>query len=83
MSLSDKTVRTWKTNGGSVLGTAFNPDGTILASTGDGELSATSFSDSVVALDPKDLHLKDQFSARQIGIHQRASRLQSGRPRSW
>jgi len=62
MNLTDKTVHTWKTNGGSAIGTAFNPDGTIFASTGDGQYDATSFSDSVVALDPKDLHLKDQFS---------------------
>ncbi|HEY4087919.1 MAG TPA: hypothetical protein VGM43_18390 [Bryobacteraceae bacterium] len=62
INLTDKSVHTWKTNGGSAIGTAFIPDGTIVASTGDGEYGATSFSDSVVALDPKDLHLKDQFS---------------------
>jgi len=62
INLTDKTVHTWKTNGGSAIGTAFAPDGTVFASTGDGEYGATSFSDSVVALDPKDLHLKDQFS---------------------
>jgi hypothetical protein len=62
INLTDKTVRTWKTNGGSVIGTAFTPDGTVYASTGDGEYSATSFSDSVVALDPKDLHMTDHFS---------------------
>jgi hypothetical protein len=62
MNLTDKTVRTWKSNGGSVIGTAFSPDGTIFASTGDGEYGAANYSDSVVALDPKDLHMKDRFS---------------------
>ncbi|HVV46649.1 MAG TPA: hypothetical protein VHC72_15655 [Bryobacteraceae bacterium] len=62
MNLTDKTVRTWKTNGGSVVGTAFTPQGTIIASTADGEYGATSYSDSVVALDPKDLHMTDHFS---------------------
>jgi hypothetical protein len=62
MNLTDKTVRTWKSNGGSVVGTAFTPEGTIFASTGDGEYSATSYSDSVVALDPQDLHMTDHFS---------------------
>lgn len=62
MDLTAKTVRTWKTNGGSAVGTAFTPDGTIFVSTGDGEYGATSYSDSVVALDPKDLHMTDHFS---------------------
>ena len=64
MSLTDTShpVSTWKTNGGSVLGTAFGPDGTVFASTGDGDYSPTSYSNSVVALDPKGLAMKDFFS---------------------
>jgi hypothetical protein len=58
----DKTVSSWKTNGGSVTGTAFAADGTVYASTGDGEYGPASFSDSVVALDPKGLKMKDFFS---------------------
>jgi hypothetical protein len=59
---TDKTVSSWKTNGGSVTGTAFGSDGTVYASTGDGEYGPASFSDSVVALDPKGLKMKDFFS---------------------
>lgn len=59
---TDRTVSTWKTNGGSVIGTAFDSDGTVYATTGDGDYSPTSFSDSVVALDPKGLKLKDFFT---------------------
>ena len=59
---TDKSVQTWKTNGGSVLGTAFATDGTVYASTGDGEYSATSLSDSVVSLERRSLKMKDYFS---------------------
>ncbi|HVW07684.1 MAG TPA: hypothetical protein VHC90_03835, partial [Bryobacteraceae bacterium] len=62
MTLADHSIRTWKTNGGSVVGFAFTPDGTVYASTGDGEYGSASFSDAIVALDPADLHVKDQFS---------------------
>lgn len=62
LTSTDKTVHTWKTNGGSVVGTAFTPEGTVFASTGDGDYGPASFSDSVVALDPKSLSLKDFFT---------------------
>ncbi len=64
MSLTgtDHTVKTWKTNGGSVVGTAFGPDGTVFATTGDGDYSPSSYSDSVVTLDPQTLQLKDFFT---------------------
>jgi hypothetical protein len=60
-----KTVVNWKTNGGSIAGTAgpsFGSNGTVYAATGDGEYSASSWSDSVVALEPKTLQLRDYFS---------------------
>lgn len=61
--LSDaKQVNSWKTNGGSVVGTAFATDGTVYASTGDGDYSPASFSDSIVSLDRKSLKLKDFFT---------------------
>jgi hypothetical protein len=58
----DKTVHVWKSNGGSVVGTAFSPDGTVYASSGDGDYSPASFSDSVVALEGKSLTMKDFFT---------------------
>ncbi len=60
---NDKTVNSWKTNGGSVTGTAFATDGTVYASTGDGDYGPASYSDSVVTLERKTLKLKDFFSS--------------------
>jgi outer membrane protein assembly factor BamB len=61
--LSDaKKVYNWKTNGGSVVGTAFGTDGTVYVSTGDGEYSPASFSDSIVSLDRKTLQMRDFFT---------------------
>ncbi len=51
-----KTVTMWKTNGGSVVGTAgpaFGTDGTVYAATSDGE---------IVSLEPKTLKLRDSFT---------------------
>jgi hypothetical protein len=65
VSVQDKTVIVWKTNGGSVAGTAgpaFGTDGAVYAATADGDYGPANFSDSVVALDPKTLRLKDFFS---------------------
>jgi len=58
----EKKVVSWKTNGGSVVGTAFGTDGTVYASTADGDYSPAAFSDSVVVLDRKTLAMKDFFS---------------------
>ena len=55
----------WETKGGSVAGTAgptFGTDGTIYVATGDGEYSASTYSDAVVALDRRTLKLKDWFT---------------------
>jgi outer membrane protein assembly factor BamB len=49
----DKSPKSWKTKGGSVIGTALGPDGTVYASTGDGE---------IVTLDRKTLAMKESFS---------------------
>jgi hypothetical protein len=66
LGVESKTVAKWETKGGSVVGNAaptLGTDGTVYAATGDGEYSASSYSDSVVALEPKTLALKDSFSA--------------------
>ncbi len=55
----------WATNGGGVAGTvgpALGTDGTVYAATTDGDYSPVAFSDSVVALDEKTLHLRDWFT---------------------
>jgi len=59
---TDKKVVSWKTNGGGVVGTAFGTDGTVYASTGDGDYSPASYSDSLVSLDRKTLKMRDFFS---------------------
>jgi outer membrane protein assembly factor BamB len=52
----------WKTNGGSVAGTlAFGGDGTIYAAIGEGKAAGGGYSDAVVALDPRNLQVKDWF----------------------
>jgi hypothetical protein len=65
LDLATKTVTSWKTNGGSVAGTAgaaFGADGTLYAATADGDYSPAGFSDSVVSLEPKTLKLRDYFT---------------------
>ena len=60
-----KPVASWKTNGGSVAGTAgaaFGTDGTLFVATADGDYTPASFSDSVVSLEPKTLKLRDYFT---------------------
>jgi len=55
----------WSTNGGGVAGTvgpALGTEGVVYAATEDGDYSPSAFSDSVVALDPKSLELKDWFT---------------------
>ena len=67
-----KTPVSWKTNGGNVAGSAgltLGTDGTIFVAVGDGSLSGaaaasgnTSYSNSVVSLEPKTLKLKESFT---------------------
>ena len=63
---SDPKVPTfWESKGGGVAGTAgptLGADGTIYAATGDGDYSASTYSDAVVSLEPKTLKLKDWFT---------------------
>jgi len=55
--------RSWNTNGGSVVGTmAFGADGTVYAAIGEGRAAEDGYSDSIVALDPVTLAIKDWFT---------------------
>jgi outer membrane protein assembly factor BamB len=57
-------VSRWESHGGGVVGTgpALASSGTIFVATGDGDYSAASFSDAVVALESKTLEQKDYFT---------------------
>ena len=60
-----KTVTSWLTNGGSIVGTAaptLGTDGVVYVALRDGDISASSYADAVVALEPKTLTLKDWFT---------------------
>ena len=58
-----KPVVSWKTNGGSVVGTvAFTSDGTLVAAIGPGKASGDGKANAIVALDAKTLQLKDWFT---------------------
>ncbi len=55
----------WKTNGGNVAGAAgptIGTDGTIFVAVGDGATGPAAYSNSIVALEPKTLKLKDSFT---------------------
>ncbi len=55
----------WTTNGGNVAGTAgptIGTDGTIFVAVGDGATGPSTYSNSIVALEPKTLKLKDSFT---------------------
>jgi hypothetical protein len=55
----------WETKGGSVAGTAsptLGTDGTVYVATGDGDYSASTYSDAVASLEAKTLKLKDWFT---------------------
>ena len=60
----DKPVVSYRTNGGSVVGSvAFSSDGnTLLATIGPGRVTADGQAQAIVALDPKTLKLKDWFT---------------------
>lgn len=67
MDLNDKKITSWHTNGGGVwglAGAAVGTDGTIYAEVGDGPWDPAKdiYSDTVVALTPKDLKLKDWYT---------------------
>ena len=59
----DKKVVSWKTNGGSPLGSAiFATDGTAIVAIGSGTAAAGGYANAIVALDPKTLAVKDWFT---------------------
>jgi outer membrane protein assembly factor BamB len=60
----DKTVVSYRTNGGSVVGAvAFSSDGnTLLAAIGSGSVTGNGKANAIVALDPRTLQLKDWFT---------------------
>ncbi len=60
----DKPVVSYRTNGGSVVGAvAFSSDGnTLLAAIGPGSVTGDGKANTIVALDPKTLKLKDWFT---------------------
>ena len=58
-----KPVRSWKTNGGPVVGAvAFASDGTLFAAIGAGPTTGDGKANAIVALDPKTLQVKDWFT---------------------
>ena len=62
-----KDVVSWKTNGGSPLGSvAFATNGTAIVAIGPGTSPAGGYANAIVALDPKTLAVKDWF--RQAGV---------------
>ena len=60
----DKPVVSYRTNGGSVVGSvAFSSDGnTLLAAIGPGTVTGDGKANAIVALDPRTLRLKDWFT---------------------
>ena len=60
-----RTVTSWLTNGGSIVGTAgpaVGTDGVVYAAIGSADVSGAGYSDAVIALQPKTLTLKDSFT---------------------
>ncbi len=64
LDAADKPVVSYRTNGGSVVGSvAFSSDGnTLIAAIGPGSVTADGKANAIVALDPKTLKLKDWFT---------------------
>jgi hypothetical protein len=59
----NKPVRSWKTNGGPIVGAvAFASDGTLYAAVGNGPTTGDGKANAIVALDAKTLELKDWFT---------------------
>jgi len=63
----DKTVRQWRSGSGGLWGTAgpaIGTDGTVYAETGDGQYDPQTnrYANSIVALTPKELKLKDWYT---------------------
>ena len=64
LDAADKPVVSYRTNGGSVVGSvAFSSDGnTLLAAIGPGRVTGDGKANAIVALDPRTLQLKDWFT---------------------
>ena len=63
ISSDTKPVVSWKTNGGSPIGSvAFATNGTAIVAIGPGTVTAGGYANAIVALDPKTLALTDWFS---------------------
>jgi hypothetical protein len=64
LDAADKPVVSYRTDGGSVVGSvAFSSDGnTLLAAVGPGSVTGGGKANAIVALDPKTLRLKDWFT---------------------
>jgi outer membrane protein assembly factor BamB len=65
LSSAKKTITSWKTNGPNIVGSAspaIGSDGTVYVVTGDAPGSGSAYANSVVALEPKTLGLRDYFS---------------------
>ena len=62
ISSDTKPVVSWKTNGGSPIGSvAFATNGTAIVAIGPGTVTAGGYANAIVALDPKTLALMDWF----------------------
>jgi outer membrane protein assembly factor BamB len=64
LDAGDKPVVSYRTNGGSIVGSvAFSSDGnTLLAAIGPGSVTGDGKANAIVALDPRTLRLKDWFT---------------------
>ena len=64
LDAADKPVVSYRTNGGSVVGSvAFSSDGnTLIAAIGPGSVTADGKANAIVALDPRTLTLKDWYT---------------------
>jgi outer membrane protein assembly factor BamB len=61
---NNKTVSSWKTNGGSPVGNlAFTPDGKLLVALGSGNTIAGGYANAIVALDANTLQPTDWFTS--------------------
>jgi hypothetical protein len=78
-SADPKTVLSWKTNGGSPIGSVvFATTGTVVAAVGPGRATAGGYANAIVALDPKTLALKDWFAQPGVELFSAPIAFQEG-----
>ena len=63
LDLSDGAVKSWKSGASPVGEVALSTEGRLYVAIGDGTAGAGSYSDAIVALDPKTLAVDDWFTA--------------------